>query len=350
MSFELRRVRWLGLTGSILIGYLAIVSLVPVPFVELSPGPTFNTIGEVDGTPVIEISGRRTYPTEGHLDLTTVSERGGPFGPVFVSRALVGWFDPDVRVVPQQALFPDDATSEQVDAENQADFTDSQAESVAAAMGYLGIPVTENAVVASVAADAPAEGVLEVGDVVLSVDGTDTKSPTAVGAAMRATSPGDAVRIQLRRDEKRETVTVTAGASPADPERGFLGVTTTTGYTPPFSIDFTLDDVGGPSAGLMFSLGLIDRLTPEQLNGGRYVAGTGTIDAAGEVGPIGFISQKIAAAAEAGATLFLAPAGNCAEALSRVPEGLTIARVTTLADAAQAVTDFAADRPVPSCP
>ncbi|HET8970129.1 MAG TPA: PDZ domain-containing protein [Candidatus Nanopelagicales bacterium] len=349
MSFELRRVRWLAATAGVLIGYLAVVTLVPVPFVELSPGPTFNTIGEVDGKPVIEVSGRQTYPTAGHLDLTTVSERGGPFGPVYTSRALVGWFDPDVRVLPQSALFPDDASEDQVDAQNQADFTGSQSDAIAAAMHYLHIPVTERAEVAAVAPGAPADGVLEPGDVIVSVDGTKTSTPTQVGEAMAATAPGDVVELEVLREGKPMSLTVVAGAAPTGPHHGYLGVTTTIGYVPPFDIDFALQDVGGPSAGLMFSLGIIDTLTPSQLNGGRFVAGTGTIDPSGTVGPIGGIGQKIAAAATAGATLFLAPADNCAEATARVPEGLTIARVSTLDDAAAALGDYVAGRPVPSC-
>lgn len=348
MRHELRRTRWLGAAGAVVLGFVAVVALVPVPFVALSPGPTFNTIGDVGGTPLITISGEQTYPTAGTLDMTTVSERGGPFGAMYVSRALAGWLDPTVRVVPTEALYPADVPAEQVAQENQADFVDSQSSAVAAALHQLDIPVQEHVVVSSVTSGTPADGVLEPGDVVLSVDGTEVTTPDQVGAAVRAGAPGDEVVLRIDRDGDERTVTVVAGTSPTT-GGAYLGITVATAYEAPFEIDFTLDDVGGPSAGLMFSLGIVDKLTPGYLNGGREVAGTGTIDPDGVVGPIGGIQQKLVGARDSGSTLFLAPRSNCDEVAGHVPDGLTVAAVGTLDEAVDALDDYVAGRAVPSC-
>ncbi len=344
----MRRTRWLGVSGAVVLGFVAVVALVPVPYVALSPGPTFNTIGEVAGTPLITITGERTYPTAGSLDMTTVSERGGPFGGMYVSRALAGWLDPTVRVVPAAALYPTDVPAEQVQQENQADFVDSQSSAVAAALHHLDLPVHERVVVSSVSTGSPADGKLETGDVVLSVDGTAVTTPDQVGTAVRAREPGEEVVLRIERDGDMRTVTVVAGASPTT-GGAYLGITVGTAYVAPFEIDFTLDDVGGPSAGLMFSLGIVDMLTPGYLNGGREVAGTGTIDPDGAVGPIGGIQQKLVGARDSGSTLFLAPRDNCDEVSGHVPDGLTVAAVGTLDEAVDALTDYVAGRPVPSC-
>lgn len=348
MRHELRRTRWLGAAGAVVLGFVAVVALLPVPYVALSPGPTFNTIGEVGGTPLITISGEQTYPTAGTLDMTTVSERGGPFGSMYVSRVLAGWMDPTVRVVPTEALFPSDVPAEQVEQENRADFVDSQSSAVAAALHHLDIPVQERVVVSSVSAGSPADGVLEPGDVVLSVDGTDVTTPDQVGTAVRARAPGDEIVVGIERDGDKRTVTVVAGASPTTGD-AYLGVTVGTTYQAPFEVDFTLDDVGGPSAGMMFSLGIVDMLTPGYLNGGREVAGTGTIDPDGAVGPIGGIQQKLVGARDSGSTLFLAPRSNCDEVVGHVPDGLTVAAVATLDEAVDALDDYVAGRAVPAC-
>ncbi len=350
MSFELRRTRWLGATGSILLGFVAVVALVPAQFVELSPGPTFNTIGEVDGKALIQISGHRTYPTSGHLDMTTVSERGGPYGPMYVARVLQSWFDPHVRVLPTDALYPDDVPAEQIEQESRVDFVDSQGDAVAAALRHLDIPVAEKVVVAAVSSGAPADGKLEVGDLITSVDGAVVTSAKQVGDDVRRRAPGDRVALVVTRDGKQVHVEVVAGAAPDDPSKAFLGISTGTTYVPPFGVDFTLEDVGGPSAGMMFALGIVDKLTPGEINGGRFVAGTGTIGADGKVGPIGGIAQKLAGARGAGATFFLAPASNCDEVTGHVPDGLTVAPVSTLDQAVSALADYTAGRPAPTCP
>jgi PDZ domain-containing protein len=142
---------------------------------------------------------------------------------------------------------------------------------------------------------------------------------------------------------------IVAGRNPQESTRTYVGILGDTMFTGPFPIKFQLDDVGGPSAGLMFALGIVDQLTPGDLNGGQYLAGTGTISPDGQVGPIGGIGQKVIAARSAGARLFLAPADNCSDFAGLVPTGITVASVRTLTDAVNTINAWRADLKVPSC-
>jgi PDZ domain-containing protein len=146
--------------------------------------------------------------------------------------------------------------------------------------------------------------------------------------------PGDRVVFVVVRNGKTLTVPLTTVASTdTGPRRAIVGFTPGVGYTSPVKVTIQLNDVGGPSAGLMFTLGIIDKLTPGQETGGEHIAGTGTMDENGNVGAIGGIRQKMAAARADGATIFLVPASNCAEALLQVPEGLRLVKVTDVSDA-----------------
>ena len=105
----------------------------------------------------------------------------------------------------------------------------------------------------------------------------------------------------------------------------------------PFPVSIDSGDIGGPSAGLMWALGLYELMTPGDLTGGRTIAGTGTIDLRGHVGPIGGIRDKVVAAQHAGASIFLAPADDMAE-LDGVDTGaMRVISVATFADALQAL-------------
>ncbi len=338
------------LAAVLLLVGVVVAATLPVPYVRLSPGPTYNTIGSYDGTALITIKDHRTYPTAGNLDMTTVSEAGGPVGRLTLGDALRGWIDQAVEVVPVEQLYPPDANPDQVKKESQVAFTDSQSEAVAAALRHLGIPVTEVVIVTSVEAGAPADGTLKVNDVMLAVAGEVVHTAADVGRLVRSKPVGTPVPMTVRRDGFTTKVTVVTGPKPGAPKTSYLGIATTSTYKGPFPIEFGLEDVGGPSAGTMFALGIVDMLTPGELNGGKYVAGTGTIDAAGTVGPIGGIAQKMEGARRAGATLFLAPKDNCGDVVGHVPDGLTVTPVTTLDDAVGRVEAYVAGKTLPSCP
>ena len=351
MTLSRRRRAWIG-AAAVLGGTLFAVSvLLPVPFIELAPGPTFNTLGEADGKPIISIERATTFPTSGHLDLTTVNERGGPGNGLYIGRVIVGWADPRVRVVPREAFYPDEVSRNDVEAENAQMFNDSESDSIAAALNYLHKPVLEVVVVSSVIDGGPSDGKLVPGDQVLAIDGVVTKTVQDVGTQMSTVKPGDTVTVRVaHQDGGTAAVQVPTGALPKDPARAYLGITVGTTFRGTFPISVTLGGVGGPSAGTMLSLGIIDKLTPGELTGGRFIAGTGTITPDGTVGPIGGIAQKMVGARSSGATLFLAPDSNCADVrAASVPGGLTVARVSTLADAVTAVEDYVAGKPVVGC-
>ncbi|WP_231121806.1 YlbL family protein [Motilibacter peucedani] len=325
-------------SGAILIVVLtALASWLPVPYVVLSPGPTANTLG-TDGSngEVISISGHATYPTSGHLQLLTVSLRGGPGRRMDLVTALRAWFDPHDAVVPTKVEFPDNPTPQQVEKRNAEDMELSQSAATTAALTQLGIPIERDIVVKSIQEGAPALGTLKAGDVVRSVDGKPASTPESVSSAIQAHTPGDPVSMTVERGGKTLTLQVPTAANEQGKAR--IGVEQAVRQTYPFQVKIGLQDVGGPSAGMMFALGIIDKLTPGELTGGQFVAGTGTIDDSGKVGPIGGIQQKLAGARAAGARWFLAPADNCGETHGVVPKGLRVVKVSTLKEAYADVT------------
>lgn len=326
---------------------LGVMTSVPVPYVRLAPGPMFDVLGDSDGQQIIAVAGAKTYPTTGQLDMTTVTERGGPFGDLTLFEAFTGWLDPKVAVVPTSLLYPPDTSSDDAEQQGADQFADSQEKARIAALRQVGEPVETRPWVQEVLKDSPAEGVLEHGDVVLRANGTEVDSPKQLAKVVQDAGPDADVVLDIRRDDKDTSVEVTTVASPIDSTKGYIGLSLGVQADSPVTVDFHLDDIGGPSAGLIFSLGIVDKLTADDLLDGRFVAGTGTMDDDGKVGAIGGIAQKLAAAKQNGAELFLAPKDNCDEIPAATPEGLTVAAVETL-DEAVRVLEGSMDPP--SCP
>lgn len=339
-----------SLAGLVLVALIALAALLPVPFIILSPGPTFNTIGDVDGVPLVEISGTTTYPVTGALDMTTIREEGEPRSPLTVFGAIAAWIDPDRAVLPRELLYGDDETTEEVQQRNAVLFSTSQSNAVAAAMNTLGEPLIEDVVVTAVVEGTPAFGVLDAGEVITAIDGQPVSRPEDVVTAVRAEPVGSTLAFTVLRDGQEATVDVVSAEKPDEAGVPYVGITVGINYRAEFPITFALDDIGGPSAGMMFALAIVDKLTPEDLTGGGHVAGTGTIDPAGSVGAIGGIRQKLAGARGAGATLFLLPQVHCEEAAGYVPEGLSAVPVSTLQDALDALAAWRAGEPLPTCP
>ncbi|HEU0101193.1 MAG TPA: PDZ domain-containing protein [Mycobacteriales bacterium] len=318
------------LLSSVLAAGLLLGALVgQVPYVALGPGPTFNTLGVSDDKPVIDVQGREVFPADGHLDLTTVGVRSS----LSLGEALVGWLRRDEAVVPRELVFPPDQSDEEVDAENAREMTQSQDAATTAALGQLGIPVS--VVVGEVQPGSPAAGALRTGDVLTRVDDVPVTSPGQLRTLVSDRAVGTPVSLGYRRDGADASATLTTAASPDDPPRSVVGVATTVTY--PFTVTIALKDVGGPSAGLMFALGIVDKLEPGSLTGGAYIAGTGEITPEGVVRPIGGIQQKLRGAREKGATVFLVPAENCPDAAASRPDGLGLAKVSTLDEAVRAL-------------
>ncbi|WP_310727790.1 PDZ domain-containing protein [Streptomyces sp. N2A] len=343
-----RRTATLLASTLMLIALLCAGVLIPVPYSEMSPGPTVNTLGEHNGEPVLQISGRKTYPTTGHLNMTTVRVTGPDYR-MNLPEAVYGWLDHDNAVVPHKTLYPEGQTAEQADQENAEEFTQSQESAKTAALGQLHVPVATQTVVASVVKDKPADGRLHAGDVIKAVDGTEVKQAGDVAKLVTKHKPGEKVVFTII-PAKDAAAAEKQGKKPAggarqislatqkaDDGRAIVGIQAGVDHIFPFPIDVKLADVGGPSAGLMFALGIVDKLTPGNMTGGRFVAGTGTIDDSGKVGPIGGISMKTVGARDKGAEFFLTPKDNCATAAKDIPAGLRLVKVGTIGDAVKAL-------------
>ena len=310
------------------------VGTLPVPYVVESPGPTFNTLGESQGSPVISVTGTETYPAAGNLDLTTVYVDGGPNGPVSILGVFSAWLDRSKAVYPVELIYPTGTTREEAEEQSSVAMTTSQENAVASALNELQLPFGQQLQAAELSEGSASTGKIEPEDVLVSINGKEITSLAVVQEELAAGN-GAAVNVVVERDGQQISQTIT----PKDNGEGrfILGVMLKYLFTFPFEVQIALEKVGGPSAGLMFSLGIIDTVTPGDLTGGKHVAGTGTISPDGIVGPIGGIGQKMLGARSSGATLFLAPAANCDEVVGHVPEGLQVVKVENLEQARDAV-------------
>ncbi len=345
----------LVLAGGVLALALLLVMLVPVPYAVQSPGPTVDTLGEHEGEPLIEVDGERTYPSDGELRLTTVSVAGGPGHPVAAFDVVAGWLDPNRLVLPVEAVFPEDATEDELDEQSTQQMTSSQTNATVAALEELGHDVPMTLTVTGVAENSPSRGVIEGGDVVTAVrpeggDRVHVEAYSDLADVLAETAPGTTVTVTVRRGGEDLALDVQTMASPQQ-DGSVLGIFLQPDVELPFQVEFDIEDIGGPSAGTMFALGIVDVLTPGDLTGGEHVAGTGTVDLAGRVGPIGGIQQKLVGARRDGADWFLAPAGNCDEVPGHVPDGLYVVRVATLAEARTSVEAIGEGngRSLPTC-
>jgi Lon-like protease len=331
-----------------LVVVLGLVSLIPVPFVSFSPGPTKNTLGATKNKPVIEISGHQTFPTDGELDLTTVSVTS-PDRDLTLPQAMRNWLDPDHDLFPREFIYPPDRTADEVEQENTEEMAGSQDSAVAAALQEAGVPYHPK--VGAVSAGTPADKKLLPGDVIVSVDGVPAAKVPQVGELVRKHKVGENVRFVVRRGGTERTVVLRTAPTPGEPKRPMVGISV--GVDSPVKVTVNLGaDIGGPSAGLAFALAIYDKLTPGALLAGRHVAGTGTIDPLGRVGAIGGIQQKIAGAKDDGATVFLVPASNCDTAVQAEVDGIRLIRVESLHTAVTALTALADGKgeDVPVCP
>lgn len=334
-----------------LLATLAFVALLlPLPYVIFSPGPTENTLGTFKGHEVIQIEGPRTYPVAGHLELTTVSENAPEYKPK-LGEVLKGWVSSTQLVLPRDIIYPPGTSVQQANHKDKTDMLDSQSAAVAAGIGAAGFAAFAPTVTA-VDVGSPAKGKLQAGDAIVAVDGRKTPKSSDVVNIVSALNVGSSVVLTVRRDYVERTVQVSTIAAPG-PKTSRIGIGIRDQFNPPFKVTIDLGQpIGGPSAGLIFSLGVYDKLTPGALTGGRFVAGTGTIDQSGNVGPIGGIQQKIAGAEANGATVFLVPAANCGEATqSGYAHKVHLIKVSTMTDAVDAL--HALDKndlaDVPSC-
>lgn len=336
----------MSLSGATVALLTASAFLIPTPYAEMSPGPTYDTLKSYapeqgqPAKPVIAISGTQTFPHDkgGELRMVTVEVSRADYHPNSIE-VLSGWLSDDKIVVPRTVIYPVGQTAEEATQQNTALFDDSEDQAITAALAAKGIkPVKTEVVVDSVTAGSPAAGKLQAGDVITAVDGTELAKPDDVHTLIQKHAPGETVKLTITRAGQSQDVSiVTTQSHDSGPSRALVGFLPRTRNVFPFDVKIQLDNVGGPSAGMMFALGIIDQLTPEDLTGGLKIAGTGTIDADGKVGPIGGVQMKTLAARRDHATVFLTPADNCADAVKNAPSGLKLVKVTNLQSALDAL-------------
>lgn len=327
------------------VGLAVAGALQTVPYVLLSPGPSFNTLGTYGTSQVLTIKGGKTYPTDGALEATTVSVTDD----LSLFEALVGWVSSDDAVIPRELVYPPDQTQQQTDQQNARDMRQSQDDATVAAMRVLGIKGTVQVAVGGISKEGPSEGRLQVGDVIRTVDGKKVDGVARLRALISTRRPGQPVVIGYAREGKKGSVRLRTIAAPGEPKRAVIGIEATTRSAFPIEVDIKLQDVGGPSAGLMFALGIVDKLQPGSLTGGRIIAGTGEIDENGKVGAIGGITQKMRGAVRDRASVFLVPTANCEEARRTRPDDLLLLKVGTIQDALDGLAAVRSGRTPATC-
>ena len=338
-----RRIAVLSFGVVLLVLFGLLGTTLPVPYVAQVPGPTFNTLGDIDGSKIITVQGRTANKVSGNLNLTTVGvSRGG----LSLVQAVRGWFDDEIAVVPEEAVYPPGRSEQETRDANRQEFLTSEQAAESAALGHLGYPV--KVVVQEVPKGSPSASLLTAGDTIDAVDGTATPDADTLTTVLSGIPAGTVVTVDTTHLGKAGQARITTKA--AEGRKGsMLGVSVLAQPSAPFDVRIDVKNVGGPSAGLMLTLGILDLVGDEDLTDGKVVAGTGTIDAQGTVGPIGGITLKMAAARDIGAQLFLVPADNCSEATDVADPGFPLAKVGDLDDALKALSDFEAGRTPAGC-
>jgi PDZ domain-containing protein len=337
MTFFSSRPRRKGNTRYVILGLSLItfssLALLPTGYVIEKPGQVFDVMGQVSGEPVISSPDLPTYPSDSRFDVTTVSLLGNPTSTPSWLQVLVAWVDSEQKVIPLDEVYPDNRTAEEIRAESTAQMEISQQDAIAAALIQLGYEVPRSLYVASVLEDTPSSKILIAGDIVISAAGKQITEFEELREQIQLTQGNEIEIVVLREGQEKSFLIVPELRE----DLWVIGAMISYTYTFPVDIELQLGEVGGPSGGLMFTLGILDSLTEGSLAGEKHISGTGTISANGEVGPIGGIDLKMISARKSGADLFLVPSGNCQEAIGQVPEGLSVISVRDLAEALAAI-------------
>lgn len=336
-------------------------SWVPLPYVIESPGPTINVLGKLDGREFLSLTGATSKPTAGELRMVTVRAEGGPAATVSLLDLVWAGFSAEADIIPEEEVYPSGVTKEVVDKVSQAQMNSSQEMAAVAALGELGQKVPAKVIIVDVPEGSPAAGKLQINDQIVAVDqpgkpAVQIDTADVLTATMRQVPPGTTLTVSyLRTGATTPAQTkITTMANPEQPQQSgsLLGIRINLDMKLPFQVRIPDEGIGGPSAGLVFSLAMVDRLTGEDFARGTQVAATGTIAFDGKVGQISGVPQKMAGARRDGVEWFLLPADNCADAIGRVPEGLRVIPVEDLKQAHQVVRSISAKEigKLPSCP
>jgi PDZ domain-containing protein len=328
-----------GVAVLALIGLVLALNFYRLPVVALSPGPMEDVLAR------LKVEGSRVYHSEGKLYLTSV----GVDDNVRFYEALLDMANRDVELVPRAQLYPDEQDSSEIDRENAALMDRSKETATVVALREVGYDIEPSGVeVTQVVSGAPADGKLRPGDRIAQVDGRAVDSTEEVRKAITRHEVGERVRFRVDRDKDEQAVAVTTQEVDGEPRVGIL----LRDLFPELPVKVTIEtenNIGGPSAGLMFTLSIIDKLTAEDLTAGRRIAGTGAIDLDGGVGAVGGVAEKLIAVDRQGVDTFLIPAENCASVRGRVPAGLRLVKVSTISEALRFLRDPKVAATAPGC-
>ena len=329
-----------GLVAVVLMGVVvAVLSFRPLAYVSYEPGETIDVLGKRAGKEIIQVTGHKTYRDSGQLRMTTVLV-STPTARLDLFTLMTDWLNPNADVYPYDAVYAPNTSAEENRQQGQVEMVDSQQAATAVAEEELGLDVV-HVMVRDVTKGMPAQGKLEKGDELVRIDGRAIGSRADVQTAIQGAPSEKPLEFVVRRGatgkspgrEVTSTITPTLqnGAQ-------IVGIQIGVDFDQPFEVKVGISPkIGGPSAGLMFSVGIYDTLTPGSLTGGQTIAGTGTMDEGGHVGPIGGIMQKIVGARNDGAKLFLVPPDNCDEALQAHNGDMRLVKAVTMHSAVQAI-------------
>ena len=311
--------------------------LAPIPFVFFKPGVPDNVAGKI-----ISIKDAKTYPINGKLFITSILVTN-PDSPVFGAETLVNWVIGPHVVLPKESVYPPIQPAKKIERDSRNEMESSKVTATAAALRYLGYDFDEVYYVSDIRDYSDAIKKLKIGDVITDIDGKKINQIEEIRTSYANKSIGDPLLITVeRRDKNGKVASVTTrvilveNLDIEEKERPAIGILVGTSARFPIDVDFNLPGVGGPSAGLIFAVGIVEKLTEEDLVRGRKIAGTGTISASGKVGGIGGIEEKMVGASRIGATIFIAPRENCPD-IEHVPNDLKVIPVSTLSEAIEAL-------------
>jgi Lon-like protease len=315
----------LYLASFLLFGGLLSVVLwnVELPYLAWSAGPVS------DAADAVEIEGPQIYTPDGELLMLTVVSQD-----INLFEAAIAAVDPTIDLVRKERVRPPDESDEEYRTRVLAQMDESQIRAITVALNELGfdmVPIDVQLV--EIVEGLPGDGPLELGDVITTVAGVPIERAADVTTALESHSPGETIEIRIIREGTDQTAEVTLASRDDDPDAPFIGIVVRERTEPPFPVSLEAGNIGGPSAGMMHALAIIDTLTPGEMTKGHIIAGTGTIQLDGSVGNIGGVRQKVAGAEAAGASVILVPAGNYEEALTAYRNGIEIVPVATLAEA-----------------
>lgn len=335
-----RRWPWIVTPVALVMAVVIASFSISLPYYRIAPGSARAI------TSLVSVPEERSFPPEGAFLLTTVS-----LGETRAVDAFLGWLDPDVDVVPRDQVVPPDTTGQEFLELNRLFMEQSKQAAIVVALRRLGFAVPEQgegAIVAGVGDDLPATGKLSPGDVIVGVDGQQVMTSSDAVRIIRTHAPGDTIPLQVRpggREGEPVPVELVAAEHPDEPGQPLIGVQLRTHkqrFDMPFPVSIDSQNIGGPSAGLAFTLSVIDLLTAGELSGGQPIAVTGTIELDGTVGRVGGVAQKAAAVKESGVGVFIVPKAE--EALARAHAGdVEVIGVDTLEEALTALGQVGGD-------